>query len=137
MGKPQAKVVTGTWSLEGLAKGDKVGYMRYTVGDTIVHQALIDRVTSTQLVLSDGRRFRRADGRQVGNPYGFHLCDPYGEDAVAAKVREQRNELFAELEPMRRANSPRTKEDMLVLLSAVEALTARIRADVGKIVQRV
>ena len=71
-------MTTDTWTVQGLEAGDEVAVRRrYNTGYYI---GRVERVTKTMVVLSNGNRFRRNTGIEVGADWSSeHLHEPTDE----------------------------------------------------------
>ena len=116
------------WTLAGLARGDEVAYYRYGSGwsGTHVVWSTVARLTGTWVVLSDGKKFRRTNGREVGAAYGYQLTDPNGEVATAARVRDCHDGFTREVEALCKGMPP-TPEEMIAMLKGVERVVGKYR----------
>lgn len=73
--------------LEGLKAGDSVAVRRkYNSGHEVV---AVDRLTPTQIVLADGRKYRRKDGRSIGTDSWGSNCLREVTDGIAAAARRR------------------------------------------------
>ena len=55
------------------------GHRGFGYGGFTIKKTTVDRLTSTQIVMVDGTRFRRDTGRKIGTGDTSHLLDPKGE----------------------------------------------------------
>ncbi len=96
--------------------------------------SIVERLTATQVVLANSKRFRRKDNAIVGEGWG-ELIDPDGPDAVAAWNRAVADEAMyalARLEREQGSAAPATPVEYLDKVAAVvEEFRARIREIAG------
>jgi hypothetical protein len=92
--------------------------------------SIVERLTATQVVLANSKRFRRNDNAIVGEGWG-ELIDPDGPDAVAAwnrVVAEDAMYALTRLEREQGSEKPATPAEYLDKVAAVvEESRSRLR----------
>lgn len=78
-----------------LKPGDVVAYLTGRRPMTCVVDE-IERVTATQIILTNGQRARRNDGRLIGDHYRY-LCNPSWPSIVSVRIAMEHRRLESEL----------------------------------------
>lgn len=121
-----------------LKKGDLAVYgSRYGFGGSSwrVSKSKVDRLTTTEIVLEDGQRFRRKDGQKVGGDLDqvTMLLDPKGveaRNAVGEMLALKIGHSVWEWDKIRR--NVRTLESWEVSLAHLEAVAAQARRELNE-----
>lgn len=118
------------WIVEGAEVAE---YTRRDLAYGLVTLTTIERVTATQIVLANGRRYNRARLRPVGGDYSVELrsaADPTVVGALAAKaactLRASVDELF-------RNGRLTTGPDAQALMAAIQERVAAVQAELDQL----
>jgi hypothetical protein len=89
----------------------------------------IERLTSTQIVLAGGKRFRLDTLHKVGDRYGDELLDPASDQVVNAVARTRLRQLAREADQLVHGYSAIVGTlDAAGVLAELEKLTASVQA---------
>lgn len=121
----------GAW-LAGLTPGQR-GAILSPGFDTRAKLVTVERLTATQIVLvGDDRRFRRDDGRQVGD-HRVRLLPPDDQQVRSAQVRQTYESAYSGVYQIERrvdSTNPRTPETYAQGLRDLVAVTSAALAAV-------
>lgn len=124
------------FDISKLKEGDPVAcsVSHGTWSGSTISFSKVERFTPSQIVLANGKRFRRADGRLIGSGHG-ELLDPNGREATRARVESEYSHVGSVLYELQRAKKPGTPQELTAWLdrleSEVEVSRARLRKIVG------
>jgi hypothetical protein len=102
-------------------------------GQFVIHKTKVERLTATQIIMEDGARFRRSDGRKVGSD-SHVLLDPKGKqvrDAMGALESSAFGYALTQWDKQRRG--VKTLEGWEICLSQLEALVASAQRQIRDI----
>jgi hypothetical protein len=108
--------------------GDRVAhYEMRGPGPAIAQLTTVDRLTATQIVTEAGRKYRRTDGRLIGDRYAARLLPAADKRVRATVARQELDRLRFDLDSAL-AGFRGTPEEAAEALRAVERLVADARA---------
>ena len=94
----------------------------------------VEKLTATQIVLENGKRFRRSDGGAVGSKYRAQLLDPVGEEVRDAKAQlEAQNFGYALMQWEKSKRDVTTLIAWEVALAQLEALVLDAQCEIQRI----
>ena len=100
-----------------------------------IHHTTVDRLTATQIVMKNGTRFRRENGRKVGSDWqGTRLLDPKGSEVREAILAQEVQGFGPALDQWdKQRRQVRTLDGWAICLSQLEALIASARRRITEI----
>ena len=110
------------------------GHRGFGYGGFTFTKTIVDRLTTTQIIMADGTRFRRDTGRKIGPGDTSHLLDPKGEqlrDAMGTLEASAFGYSLTQWDKVRR--EVRSLESWEICLAQLDSLVAEAQRKIREI----